>query len=244
VKQTGHAASAQVSTPAKVGVPVHDTATLTGATASAGGTVTYSIFTDTQCTAGLIDAGAVNVTNGVVPNSNPITFSNAGTWHWQAVDSGDANKRRRQEQLQRRDARSRPDPDADSVADADADSVADPDPHGHGVADSQFLWFAGGPGRHEPTERDAGCHQHLEQQLRWKWISAIRTPHLSRLRQRGLDHRRQAATNRSPLKPLLVRAEARCGKRLPGAKTQRFERAVSSVLVDATAVRPVRRFGR
>jgi len=53
--------------------------------------VTYSIFTDTQCTAGLIDAGTVNVTNGVVPNSNPITFSNAGTWYWQAVYSGDAN---------------------------------------------------------------------------------------------------------------------------------------------------------
>ena len=80
-----------VSSPAKVGVPVHDTATLTGATANAGGTVTYSIFTDTQCTAGLIDAGTVTVTNGVVPNSNPISFSNAGTWHWQAVYSGDAN---------------------------------------------------------------------------------------------------------------------------------------------------------
>ncbi|HEV8274591.1 MAG TPA: hypothetical protein VGQ26_02690, partial [Streptosporangiaceae bacterium] len=31
------------------------------------------------------------VTNGNVPDSNPVTFSNAGTFFWQAVYSGDAN---------------------------------------------------------------------------------------------------------------------------------------------------------
>jgi hypothetical protein len=32
----------------------------------------------------------VTVTNGVVPDSNPITFNSAGTFYWQAVYSGDA----------------------------------------------------------------------------------------------------------------------------------------------------------
>src|SRR5262245_44841053 len=31
------------------------------------------------------------VTNGVVPDSDPVTFSNAGTFYWQASYSGDAN---------------------------------------------------------------------------------------------------------------------------------------------------------
>ena len=77
--------------PVAIGTVVHDTATLSNATASAGGTVTYTYYTNDTCTAGAQSAGTVNVTNGVVPNSNPITFSNAGTWYWQAVYSGDAN---------------------------------------------------------------------------------------------------------------------------------------------------------
>jgi hypothetical protein len=52
-----------------VGGTVHDSATLSGATANAGGTVTY----------------------GVVPDSDPITFNTAGDYYWQAVYSGDAN---------------------------------------------------------------------------------------------------------------------------------------------------------
>ncbi len=78
-------------TSVTVGTTVHDSATLTGATGDAGGTVTYTVYTDDQCSQNPQDAGIRTVTNGVVPNSDPITFDSAGTFYWQAVYSGDAN---------------------------------------------------------------------------------------------------------------------------------------------------------
>jgi uncharacterized protein (DUF2237 family) len=74
-----------------VGGTVHDSATLSGATANAGGTVTYTVYTDSACSTGAQDAGTKTVTNGVVPDSNSITFNTAGDYFWQAVYSGDAN---------------------------------------------------------------------------------------------------------------------------------------------------------
>ena len=74
-----------------VGGSVHDSATLTGATANAGGTVTYTVYTDSACSTGAQSAGTKTVTNGVVPDSNAITFNAAGDYYWQAVYSGDAN---------------------------------------------------------------------------------------------------------------------------------------------------------
>jgi hypothetical protein len=70
---------------------VHDTATLTSATSDAGGTVTYTVYTDDQCTVFFADAGTVNVTNAVVPDSDPVDFDTPGTYYWQASYSGDAN---------------------------------------------------------------------------------------------------------------------------------------------------------
>ena len=74
-----------------VGNSVHDSATLGGVTSDAGGSVAYNVYTDGQCTSGAQGAGTVPVTNGVVPDSDAITFTTAGTWYWQAVYSGDAN---------------------------------------------------------------------------------------------------------------------------------------------------------
>jgi hypothetical protein len=74
-----------------VGGTVHDSATITGATANAGGTVTYTVYTNDTCTDNPQDAGTKTVTNGVVPDSDPITFNTAGDYYWQAVYSGDAN---------------------------------------------------------------------------------------------------------------------------------------------------------
>jgi hypothetical protein len=79
------------ATTASIGQPVHDSATLSGATADAGGTVTYTVYTDNACTQNPQGAGTVTVTNGTVPNSNAITFTHAGTFYWQAAYSGDAN---------------------------------------------------------------------------------------------------------------------------------------------------------
>lgn len=79
------------ATTVNVGDTVHDSAALTGATSTAGGTVTYNVYTDNACTAGARFAGTVTVTNGVVPDSNALVFNTAGTFYWQALYSGDAN---------------------------------------------------------------------------------------------------------------------------------------------------------
>ncbi len=74
------------------GGTAYDTSTLSGGTASAGGTVTYSYWSNNTCTIGQVVVGsAVTVTSGVVPNSSAATFNSAGTYYWQAVYSGDAN---------------------------------------------------------------------------------------------------------------------------------------------------------
>ena len=75
----------------EVGGTVHDSATLSGATADAGGTVTYTVYTDSACSQNALGAGTVTVTNGIVPDSDPITFDTAGDFYWQAVYSGDGN---------------------------------------------------------------------------------------------------------------------------------------------------------
>jgi uncharacterized repeat protein (TIGR01451 family) len=81
-----------------VGGTIHDSSTLTGATADAGGTVKYryySVLADCQAgtydTTGGTSAGDKTVTNGVVPNSNDATFNTAGTYYWRAFYSGDGN---------------------------------------------------------------------------------------------------------------------------------------------------------
>jgi hypothetical protein len=90
-KKSPSIATTLSATTIEVGGTVHDSATLTGATADAGGTVTYTVYTDNACSQGAQDAGTVTVTNGNVPDSNPITFNTAGDYFWQAVYSGDAN---------------------------------------------------------------------------------------------------------------------------------------------------------
>jgi uncharacterized repeat protein (TIGR01451 family) len=79
------------SATGNTGATVHDSATLTNATANAGGTVTYTVYSDTNCKTSVADGGTVNVTNGSVPNSSDVTFNTPGTYYWQASYSGDAN---------------------------------------------------------------------------------------------------------------------------------------------------------
>src|SRR6266699_4107259 len=74
-----------------LGTAVHDTATLSGQTATAGGTVTYAFWTTGTCTGTRTAAGTVTVTNGVVPNSNTFTPTTVGSYSFNATYSGDAN---------------------------------------------------------------------------------------------------------------------------------------------------------
>jgi hypothetical protein len=74
-----------------VGGSVFDTAKLTGVTSNAGGTVTYTVYNGTSCGAGITVGSPVSVTNGIVPNSGPFTFTFVASFSWNAAYSGDAN---------------------------------------------------------------------------------------------------------------------------------------------------------
>jgi hypothetical protein len=92
VNKAGPSIATELSaTSVSIGTAVHDSATLTGATSNAGGTVTYTVYTNDTCTDNPQDAGTKTVTGGQVPDSDPITFNSAGDFYWQAVYSGDAN---------------------------------------------------------------------------------------------------------------------------------------------------------
>ena len=79
--------------PITIGTSVSDSATITGATADAGGTITYKIYSDNACTTLVADVTPTpnTVVNGVAPNSLSHQFNNAGTFYWQATYSGDAD---------------------------------------------------------------------------------------------------------------------------------------------------------
>ncbi len=75
-----------------IGTVVYDTATLGGGvTADAGGTVTYFFQNQTVpgCGSGTQIGSPVTVTNKIVPPSSTVTLSNAGTYEFWAVYSGD-----------------------------------------------------------------------------------------------------------------------------------------------------------
>ena len=72
------------------GTAVWDEAELEGVNFNtATGTVTYTVYSDENCTTLYANAGTKTVTAGIVPHSDPITFNQVGTYHWKAAYSGD-----------------------------------------------------------------------------------------------------------------------------------------------------------
>jgi hypothetical protein len=72
------------------GTAVWDEAELEGVNFNtATGTVTYTVYSDENCTTLYANAGTKTVTDGIVPHSDPITFNQVGTYHWKAAYSGD-----------------------------------------------------------------------------------------------------------------------------------------------------------
>lgn len=73
----------------KEGSAVTDHGTLSGENAAkAGGTVTYTVYSDNECTKLVTEAGTVSVSEGDVPASSPETLP-PGTYYWRAAYSGD-----------------------------------------------------------------------------------------------------------------------------------------------------------
>src|SRR5256886_713976 len=78
------------STTINVGATATDSSILTNGFNS-GGTVTYAVFANGACTSPFSTVSTVQVTNGVSPDSRPVTFNATGSYSFQAVYSGDAN---------------------------------------------------------------------------------------------------------------------------------------------------------
>ena len=85
IKTVLSAASVQVN------VPVRDSATLQGQSADAGGTVTYSVYSDRTCRTLVKSVGAVTVVTGRVPDSASFSLTTSGTYYVRAAYSGDRN---------------------------------------------------------------------------------------------------------------------------------------------------------
>lgn len=80
--------------PVAIDLPVAGVGMLTGQTATAGGTITYTVYRNHGlCTAGrpAVNTSTKTVANGVAPQSDPFTFSDFETYWWKAIYSGDAN---------------------------------------------------------------------------------------------------------------------------------------------------------
>jgi len=83
--------------PAFTFSPVTDSATLSGTTPSAGGSVTYEFFSGGYCASSAIVTPTtinnliVTVTDGVVPKSDSHVFTTPGSYSWYAFYSGDSN---------------------------------------------------------------------------------------------------------------------------------------------------------
>ncbi len=74
------------------GQSITDSAILKGASPTAGGTVTYQLFTNTACSGSPLDTSMVTVSGGIVPNSKAFIISGTSyTYGIQAIYSGDAN---------------------------------------------------------------------------------------------------------------------------------------------------------
>ena len=86
----GGTSGTSITVPA--GTAVTDTAALAGTNAAtAGGTVTYQVYSDPACTVSAGSGGTKAVTGGVATGSNAVTLSTPGTYYWTASYSGDAN---------------------------------------------------------------------------------------------------------------------------------------------------------
>ncbi len=71
------------------GTGIRDTASLTGATINAGGTATYNLYSNADCSGDPVYSETVTVTDRVIPNSGIYEPTEAGRYNWQVVYSGD-----------------------------------------------------------------------------------------------------------------------------------------------------------
>jgi hypothetical protein len=75
-----------------IGDPISDTATLSNATSDAGGTITFHLYSDADCTIELsTDLSPASVNGSGNYNSGDVIPTEVGTYYWTGSYSGDAN---------------------------------------------------------------------------------------------------------------------------------------------------------
>ena len=74
-----------------VGSAISDTATLSGATGDASGSITFRLYSDQNCSNLVTTLGPVAVSGNGSYNSGPYTSTAVGTYYWIASYSGDVN---------------------------------------------------------------------------------------------------------------------------------------------------------
>jgi uncharacterized repeat protein (TIGR01451 family) len=82
------------ATSGTIGDAIHDVATLTGATADAGGTITFSLYgpsASPDCSGSAVYTKTVSVSGNGAYNSGDFTPTTAGSYYWIASYSGDVN---------------------------------------------------------------------------------------------------------------------------------------------------------
>jgi uncharacterized repeat protein (TIGR01451 family) len=82
------------ATDAAIGDPVHDVATLSGATADAGGTITFNLYGPSEtpdCSSEPVYTNTVDVNGPGDYSSGDFTPGTAGSYYWVASYSGDVN---------------------------------------------------------------------------------------------------------------------------------------------------------
>src|SRR5205085_2268547 len=91
--EIGRASCRERAGPIGIGASAHENASLTGKTADAGGTVSYALYSNNDCTGLVADLTPTTntVVNGSVPDSKAYQFNTAGTFYFRATYSGDNN---------------------------------------------------------------------------------------------------------------------------------------------------------
>ncbi|MFN2560230.1 MAG: hypothetical protein ABR571_02885, partial [Jatrophihabitans sp.] len=81
------------ATGGTVGDAIHDVATVTGATTNptATGTVTFNLYSTSDCSGAVIFTSTVPLVGGTTATSDAFTPTTAGSYFWTAAYSGDAN---------------------------------------------------------------------------------------------------------------------------------------------------------
>jgi hypothetical protein len=81
------------ATSGTVGDGITDTATLSGATADAGGTITFNVYDNNECGGTPVFTDTVDVSGNGDYTSGVFTPDTAGNYFWIASYSGDANNK-------------------------------------------------------------------------------------------------------------------------------------------------------